>query len=77
MLVHAASWAAETGPRAGFIHVPWAAGQAPGNEPELPPEDIARAIEIAVRTTLDTPQAIAAVDEPLRASAPPARLDPP
>lgn len=42
------------GMRAGFIHVPWATGQAPGSEPELPLEEIARALEIAVRTTLDT-----------------------
>ncbi|WES65925.1 pyroglutamyl-peptidase I [Microbacter sp. GSS18] len=40
--------------RAGFIHVPWAAGQAPGGEPELPLADIARALHIAVRTSLDT-----------------------
>lgn len=43
------------GPRAGFIHVPWATGHAPGGEPELPLADIARALEIAIRTTLDTP----------------------
>jgi pyroglutamyl-peptidase len=54
VLMHAASWADETGRRAGFIHVPWAVGQAPDHEPELPLDDIARAIEIAVRTTLDT-----------------------
>ncbi|GAA1468521.1 pyroglutamyl-peptidase I [Microbacterium thalassium] len=40
--------------RAGFIHVPWARGMAPGGEPELPLGDIARALHIAVRTSLDT-----------------------
>lgn len=52
-LVRAAGWAERHGRRAGFIHVPWATGQAPGGEPELPLGDIARAIEIAIRTSLD------------------------
>jgi pyroglutamyl-peptidase len=48
------------GMRAGFIHVPWADGQAPEGTPTLPLDDIARALAIAVRTTLDTPVDIAA-----------------
>ncbi|GAA3631167.1 pyroglutamyl-peptidase I [Microbacterium awajiense] len=43
------------GLRAGFIHVPWATGQAPADEPELPLADIATALTIAVRTSLATP----------------------
>ncbi|NNC13244.1 pyroglutamyl-peptidase I [Planctomonas sp. JC2975] len=54
VLVHAASWAQGSDRRAGFIHVPWAVGQATNGEPELPLDDLARAIEIAVRTTLST-----------------------
>lgn len=50
----AALWAAAAGRRAGFVHVPWATGQAPGGQPEMPLDAIARALEIAVRTTLDT-----------------------
>lgn len=50
---HAAIWARSHGRRAGFVHVPWATGQAPGDEFTLPPADIARAIGIAVRTALD------------------------
>lgn len=42
------------GVRAGFIHVPWATGQAPAGEPELPLADIAAALMIAVRTSLST-----------------------
>lgn len=61
VLMHAAAWAADAGARAGFIHVPWASGQAPNGEPELPLDDLARAIEIAVRTSLDTPHDISAV----------------
>ncbi|WEK13957.1 MAG: pyroglutamyl-peptidase I [Candidatus Microbacterium phytovorans] len=44
---------------AGFLHVPWATGQAPAAEPdrpdspELPLADIVEALRIAVRTTLD------------------------
>ena len=56
---HAFFVAAETaagrpGMRAGFIHVPWASGQGSNGEPELALTDIARALSIAVRTTLDT-----------------------
>lgn len=53
VLVHAGAWADAHGRRAGFIHVPWAAGQAPGGEPELPLETIVRALEVAIRTSLD------------------------
>jgi pyroglutamyl-peptidase len=54
VLMHAAAWADGIGKRAGFIHVPWALGQAPNGEPELPLEHLVRAVESAVRTTLDT-----------------------
>lgn len=37
--------------RAGFVHVPWADGQA---EPSLPLESITQALLITVRTALDT-----------------------
>lgn len=50
----AVAWAAAHGRRAGFVHVPWGRGQAPAGEPELPVAEIARALLIAVRTTLDT-----------------------
>ncbi|MCP2637353.1 pyroglutamyl-peptidase I [Microbacterium sp. HD4P20] len=40
--------------RAGFIHVPWSAEHAPTSEvATLPLADIVRALEIAVRTSLD------------------------
>jgi len=41
--------AAEPGVRAGFIHVPWASGQAPSGQPTLPRGTIAHALRIAVR----------------------------
>lgn len=37
---------------AGFIHVPWASGQAPAGQFELPLADIARALRIAIEVTL-------------------------
>ncbi|MEV8359137.1 pyroglutamyl-peptidase I [Microbacterium sp. NPDC076895] len=40
------------GLRAGFIHVPWDAENAPAGASSLPQADITRALEIAVRTTL-------------------------
>jgi pyroglutamyl-peptidase len=43
-----------TGRRAGFIHVPYARETAPGDRPSLPLTDIARALRIALRTSLDT-----------------------
>lgn len=61
VLVHAADWAHRCGRRAGFIHVPWATGQAPRGEPELPLEQLARAFEIAIRTTLETERDIVVV----------------
>jgi pyroglutamyl-peptidase len=48
-----AQWAASNGRSAGFIHLPWASGQAPAGEPELPLADIARALGIAVQTAAD------------------------
>ncbi|MEX0152592.1 pyroglutamyl-peptidase I [Microbacterium sp. LMI1-1-1.1] len=41
--------------RAGFVHVPYATETAPAGAPSLPLADIARALEIAVRTAVDTP----------------------
>ncbi len=57
----AAVWAEDAGRRAGFVHVPWGTGQAPAGEPELPVSDIARALLIAIRTTLDTESDVQAV----------------
>lgn len=46
--------AAASGTRAGFVHVPWSAEHAPSTDAAtLPLSDIARALEIAVRTSLD------------------------
>lgn len=46
--------AAASATRAGFVHVPWSAEHAPSPDAAtLPIADIARALEIAVRTTLD------------------------
>jgi len=50
---HVFAHAVDAAPRAGFIHVPWGAGQAPGGEPEMPIDDMARAFVIAARTALD------------------------
>ena len=41
------------GMRAGFIHVPYARESAPSGAPSLPLGEIARALEIAVRTCVD------------------------
>lgn len=49
-----AMWATlATERKAGFIHVPWATGQS-RSDPELPLADIARALTIAMRTSIDT-----------------------
>ncbi len=40
------------GVRAGFIHVPWNSEDAPAGAASLPQDEITRALEIAVRTTL-------------------------
>lgn len=40
------------GMRAGFIHVPWSNEHAPTDAAALPLADIARALEIAVRTSI-------------------------
>lgn len=48
--------AAASGTRAGFLHVPWSAEHAPSTDAAtLPLADIARALEIAVRTSIDVP----------------------
>lgn len=39
--------------RAGFIHVPYAAENAPEGQPSLPLADISRGLRIAIRTALD------------------------
>lgn len=45
---------AASGTRAGFVHVPWSCEHAPSADaPRMPLSDIARALEIAVRTSLD------------------------
>lgn len=44
--------AAAPATRAGFIHVPWATGQAPAGMPSLDEADIDRALRIAVETAL-------------------------
>lgn len=45
---------AHPGTRVGFIHLPWSTETAPSPEvPALPASDLARALAIAVRTTLD------------------------
>jgi pyroglutamyl-peptidase len=59
VMVHAGVWAGAHGRRAGFIHVPWAAGQAQGGEPELELETIARGLEVAIRTSLDVDEDLA------------------
>ena len=47
------------GTRAGFIHVPWSENGGPKDEPALPLSEIARALSIAIRTAVDTPDDIA------------------
>ena len=48
--------AAASGARAGFIHVPWSSEHAPSSDvATLPLADIVRALEIAVRTSIDVP----------------------
>ncbi|MCI9858593.1 pyroglutamyl-peptidase I [Microbacterium proteolyticum] len=44
------------GVRAGFVHVPYARDDAPEGAPALPLADIARALEIAVRTCIEVAQ---------------------
>ncbi len=50
--------AVPAGTPAGFVHVPWATGQAPSGQPELPLADIATALRIAIRTTIDGPPTV-------------------
>lgn len=45
---------ARPGMRAGFVHVPYAAESAPVGAPSLPLADIAHALTIAVRASIDT-----------------------
>lgn len=53
--MYAALAASGAGVRAGFVHVPWATDAAPEGAPALPLGDIVRALEVAVRVALDTP----------------------
>ena len=53
VFMHAAAWADARASRAGFIHLPWGVGQAPAGEPELPIEQMAEALAIAIRVALD------------------------
>ncbi len=47
--------------RVGFIHVPWSAEHAPAADaPTLPLSDIVRALELAVRTSVDVAVDVAA-----------------
>lgn len=48
------------GVRAGFVHVPYAREDAPEGAPALPLADIARALEIAVRTCVEVTQDLSA-----------------
>jgi len=53
--------AAASGTRVGFVHVPWSAEHAPtADAPALPLADIVRAIELAVRTSLDVTEDVKA-----------------
>jgi pyroglutamyl-peptidase len=52
--MYAALRASARSTRAGFVHVPWAAENAPHGAPSLPLADIVRALEIAVRVSLDS-----------------------
>jgi pyroglutamyl-peptidase len=45
--------AVPAGTPAGFLHVPWATGHAPAGQPSLPADDIAAALRIAIRVTID------------------------
>lgn len=53
VFMHLTAWADARGARAGFIHLPWGTGEAPYGEPELPVEQMAEALAIAVRVSLD------------------------
>jgi pyroglutamyl-peptidase I len=43
--------------RAGFVHVPWASGAAPGDQPSLPLEAIVTALRIAIETAVEGEEA--------------------
>ncbi len=45
--------AARRSTRTGFIHVPWAAEDAPADQPALPLDDIVTALRIAISTASD------------------------
>ncbi|GAB3297362.1 pyroglutamyl-peptidase I [Epidermidibacterium keratini] len=44
--------AVEARARVGFIHVPWADGQAPADQATMPIDDIVEALDIAISTAL-------------------------
>jgi len=52
---------AHPGMRAGFVHVPWDADHAPVTAPYLELDDIVRALEVTIRTSLTEEHDIAAV----------------
>ncbi|WZH37024.1 MAG: pyroglutamyl-peptidase I [Microbacterium enclense] len=52
--------AVDPGVRAGFVHVPYARESAPEGAASLPFDDIARAVELTVRTALEVRDDIAA-----------------
>ncbi|MDF2992034.1 MAG: pyrrolidone-carboxylate peptidase [Microbacterium sp.] len=52
--------AVDPGVRAGFVHVPYARESAPEGAASLPLDDIARALELTVRTALEVRDDIAA-----------------
>lgn len=51
--MYAALEASRPGTRAGFVHVPWSIESAEGDAAALPLDDIVRALEIAIRVSID------------------------
>lgn len=51
--------AASAHTRVGFVHVPWATGQAPVGAPELPPADIVRALQTVIAVAADGAELVA------------------
>jgi pyroglutamyl-peptidase len=65
VFMHLTAWAGARAARAGFIHLPWAIGQASAGEPELPIEQLVEALRIAVRVSLDTPSDLSVPSGPI------------
>ncbi|MFV0373967.1 pyroglutamyl-peptidase I [Microbacterium sp.] len=53
--------AAEDAARVGFVHVPWATGQAPSGQVEIPLDNIARALRIAIEVALTRPTDVSTI----------------